>query len=241
MIKNIKSFEHDSAIKHVTGKATYTDDILEPNNLLHAAIGYSQISRGEIIKIDFTDVIKSKGVIDIITEKDIEGINEVGPVFKGDQIFSKKIKFHGQPIFAVAATSYRLAKKAASKVKIKFKETKPILNIKEALKKKSFVHDPQYLIKGDAIKIIKKSKYKLKGELYSGGQDHFYLEGQISVNISSIFEVFFSPPPPAFPPPPAEPVVRKPVITVEHVEEAMAPGDTSVPFPHTPNSGHPQA
>ena len=183
MIKNIKSFEHDSAIKHVTGKATYTDDILEPNNLLHAAIGYSQISRGEIIKIDFTDVIKSKGVIDIITEKDIEGINEVGPVFKGDQIFSKKIKFHGQPIFAVAATSYRLAKKAASKVKIKFKETKPILNIKEALKKKSFVHDPQYLIKGDAIKAIKKSKHKLKGELYSGGQDHFYLEGQIAMTI----------------------------------------------------------
>ena len=129
MIKNIISYEHDSAIKHVTGKATYTDDILEPKNLLHAAIGYSQISSGEIIKIDFTDVINSKGVVDIITEKDIEGINEVGPVFKGDPIFtSKKIKYHGQPIFAVAATSYKLAKKAASKIKIKFKETKPILN-----------------------------------------------------------------------------------------------------------------
>ena len=184
LIKDNTSFEHDSAIKHVTGKATYTDDITEPKNLLHAAIGYSKISSGEIIKIDFSEVKNSKGVIDIITDRDIEGINDVGPVFKGDPIFtSKKIRYHGQPIFAVAATSYKLAKKAASKIKIEFKETKPILDIQEALKKKSFVHDPQYLKKGDAIKIIKKSKHVLRGELYSGGQDHFYLEGQIAMTI----------------------------------------------------------
>ena len=90
MTKNLISLEHDSAIKHVTGKATYTDDILEPKNLLHAAIGYSKISSGEIIKIDFTEVINSRGVIDIITDKDIEGVNEVGPVFKGDPIFTSK-------------------------------------------------------------------------------------------------------------------------------------------------------
>ena len=123
MSKDFLSAEHDSAIKHVTGKAIYTDDISEPKNLLHVAIGYSNISCGEIIKIDFTEVLNCKGVIDIITDKDIEGINEVGPVFKGDPIFtSKKIEYHGQPIFAVAATSYNLAKKAASKVKIKYKE-----------------------------------------------------------------------------------------------------------------------
>ena len=57
----------------------------------------------------------------------------------------------------------------------KYKEEKSILSIEEALKNKSFVHDPQYLKKGKAIKIIKDSKHKLKGELYSGGQDHFYL------------------------------------------------------------------
>ena len=35
----VKNIEHESAIKHVTGKAIYTDDIPEPQNLLHAAIG----------------------------------------------------------------------------------------------------------------------------------------------------------------------------------------------------------
>ena len=57
MDNNLISLEHDSAIKHVTGRAIYTDDILEPKNLLHAAIGYSKISNGEIINIDFTEVI----------------------------------------------------------------------------------------------------------------------------------------------------------------------------------------
>ena len=92
----VKNVEHESAIKHVTGRAIYTDDISEPRNLLHAAIGFSPVSKGIIEKIDFSEVLKSDGVVDIITETDIEGQNDVGPIFKGDKIFtSKKIEYHG--------------------------------------------------------------------------------------------------------------------------------------------------
>ena len=111
-------------------RATYTDDILEPKNLLHASYRIlSKLVVEKSLTLILLNVINSKGFVDIITEKNIEGINEVGPVFKGDPIFSsKKIKYHGQPIFAVVATSYKLAKKAASNVKIEYKETKPILS-----------------------------------------------------------------------------------------------------------------
>ncbi len=54
----VKNVEHESAIKHVTGKAIYTDDISEPRNLLHAAIGFSPVSKGIIEKIDFSEVFK---------------------------------------------------------------------------------------------------------------------------------------------------------------------------------------
>jgi len=128
-----KNIEHESAIKHVTGNAIYTDDIAEPRNLLHAVIGYSNCSKGIIKNINYDEVYKSKGVIDIITEKDIEGINDVGAIFKGDKIFtSKNIDYFGQPIFAVIATSNILAKKAALKVNINIKKSKPILTIEEA-------------------------------------------------------------------------------------------------------------
>ncbi len=179
-----KNIEHESAIKHVTGKAIYTDDIAEPKNILHAVIGYSSCSKGIIKKINFDEVYKSEGVVDIITEKDIEGINDVGPIFKGDKVFtSKYIEYYGQPIFAVVAKTNNLAKKAALKVKIDIKKTKPIISIEEALKKKSYVLKPKYLKRGNIKDGFKKSKNILKGKLYSGGQDHFYLEGQISMTV----------------------------------------------------------
>ena len=179
-----KNIEHESAVKHVTGKAIYTDDISEPKNLLHAVIGYSNCSKGVIKKIDYKDVLSSEGVVDIITEKDIEGINDVGPIFKGDKIFtSKNIEYFGQPIFAVIAKTNNLAKKAALKVKIDLKISKPIVSIEEALKKKSFVLKPKHLPRGDIKDGFKKSDNILKGKLYSGGQDHFYLEGQIAMTI----------------------------------------------------------
>ena len=179
-----KNIEHESAVKHVTGKAIYTDDISEPKNLLHAVIGYSNCSKGVIKKIDYKDVLSSEGVVDIITEKDIEGINDVGPIFKGDKIFtSKNIEYYGQPIFAVIAKTNNLAKKAALKVKIDLKISKPIVSIEEAFKKKSFVLKPKHLTRGDIKDGFKKSDNILKGKLYSGGQDHFYLEGQIAMTI----------------------------------------------------------
>ena len=102
-------------------------DRSEPKNLLHAVIGYSNCSKGVIKKIDYKDVLSSEGVVDIITEKDIEGINDVGPIFKGDKIFtSKNIEYYGQPIFAVIAKTNNLAKKAALKVKIDLKISKPV-------------------------------------------------------------------------------------------------------------------
>ncbi|MBT4951806.1 MAG: xanthine dehydrogenase molybdopterin binding subunit [Pelagibacteraceae bacterium] len=179
-----KNIEHESAKKHVTGKAIYTDDIPEPQNLLHAAIGYSNYSKGIIKKIDLTDVINSEGVIDVITEADIKGVNDVGPIFKGDKIFtSKEIEYHGQPIFAVIAKSNILAKKASLKANIIVKELKPIITIKDAIKKKSYVLKPRFLNRGDTKNNLKKSENILSGELYSGGQDHFYLEGQIAMTI----------------------------------------------------------
>ena len=165
-IENLFSTEmpHESAVKHVNGSAEFTDDILEPKGTVYAAIGFSEIAKGDIISMDFTNVIKSEGVIDIITEKDIPGINDVGAIFKGDPIFTnKKVEYFGQPIFAVAANTTELARKASLKAKILYKKQVPILNISEALKKKSYILKPQKLVRGNADKEIKNSLHKLEG------------------------------------------------------------------------------
>ncbi len=130
---------HDSASKHVSGYAIYTDDIKEPYGTLYGAIGWSKKAHAIIKKIDLSEVWKSEGVISVVGQNDIPGRNDVGSVFDGDPIFPrKKIEYYGQPLFAVAATSTELARRAVLKAKISYKDLKPIVTIKEALNNKKF-------------------------------------------------------------------------------------------------------
>ncbi len=170
---------HDSAYKHVSGYAEYTDDINEPKNTIYGAIGLSKKAHAIIKKIDLSEVKKSEGVISVVTQIDIPGRNDVGPVFDGDPIFpTKKVEFYGQPLFAVAAITTELARKAVLKAKITYKELKPVITIKEALNKKQFLFKPRKIKKGNPTKKINKSKNILKGNFTTGSQEHFYLEGQ---------------------------------------------------------------
>ena len=121
---------HESAIKHVSGTANYTDDIPEPPGTLYGAIGWSKKARAIIKKLNLDEVIKSEGVVAIVTASDIVGRNDVGPVFDGDPIFPKKAEYYGQPIFAVAAITTEFARKAVLKAKISYKTLKPISDMR---------------------------------------------------------------------------------------------------------------
>ena len=172
---------HDSAYKHVSGTAEYTDDIKEPYDTLFGAIGWSKKAYAKIKKIDLNEVINSEGVVSVVNYLDIPGRNDVGPVFDGDPIFVKdKVEFFGQPIFAVAATSIELARKAVLKAKINYIEYKPIVTLKDSLNKKNLLFDVRKINKGNAQKKILKSKHTLKGNFTTGSQEHFYLEGQVA-------------------------------------------------------------
>jgi len=170
---------HDSAFKHVSGSAEYTDDIKEPENTLYGAIGWSKKAHAIIKKIDLNKVKSSKGVVSVVTYIDIPGRNDVGPVFDGDPIFAnKKIEFYGQPLFAVAASSTELARKAVLKAKIIYKELKSTVTIQESLNKKKLLFKVRKIKRGNVTKILSKSANKLKGNFTTGSQEHFYLEGQ---------------------------------------------------------------
>ena len=90
----------------------------------------------------------------------------------------KKVEFYGQPLFAVAATSIELARKAVLKAKINYKELRPIVTIKDSLEKKQTHFKVRKIKKGNPLKKILKSENYLKGNFTTGSQEHFYLEGQ---------------------------------------------------------------
>ena len=177
-----KNLAHDSGVKHVSGFAEYTDDISEPLGTLYGAIGWSKKAHAKIKKIDLKNVKKSEGVVSVVTYLDIPGRNDVGPVFDGDPIFPKnKVEYFGQPLFAVAATSMELARKAVLKAKVFYQELKPIITIDDALKKNSLLFEPRVIKKGNPSQKILKSKNRLSGKFTTGSQEHFYLEGQVSL------------------------------------------------------------
>ena len=184
MSKNIfinEKMPHDSASKHVGGTAIYTDDIKEPFGTLHGAIGWSKKAHASIKKIDLSEVWRSEGVVSVVEHNDIPGRNDVGPVFDGDPIFPKrKVEYYGQPLFAVAAISTELARKAVLKARITYKDLKPIVTIKEALNKKKFFFKEKKIKRGNPSEKILKSKNYLKGNFTTGSQEHFYLEGQVA-------------------------------------------------------------
>ena len=180
-----ESFEQSipsiDAIKHVKGESVFTNDIPHTKDCLFAAVGWSEKAHAMIKSIDLSEVIKDPDVKAIVTANDIPGLNDCGVVFKGDPILIKEkevASYQGQPLFGLACTSRKAALKAVRKAKIKYKTLKPIVTIKEALKKKSFIDKPTTVIKGEPLKKINEAKHKLKGTFSSGSQDHFYLEPQ---------------------------------------------------------------
>ncbi|WP_243642333.1 xanthine dehydrogenase molybdopterin binding subunit [Marinobacterium mangrovicola] len=175
---------HESASKHVSGAATYVDDIVTPHGTLHAAVGYSRIARGHIRSLDLSGVRGSEGVIAVLEVADIPGHTDIGPVFPGDPLLtSDEIKYAGQPIFVVAAETELQARRAVTKAKIDYESREPLLDVTRALKEQSFVRPSHHLQRGDEKTAIEDAPLKLSAEQHVGGQEHFYLEGQAALAV----------------------------------------------------------
>jgi xanthine dehydrogenase large subunit len=172
---------HESAHLHVAGEAVYVDDIPELDGTLHAALGLSNKAHAVVKSIDLTAVREMPGVVAVLTAADIPGDNNCGPIAHDDPIFAEGlVQYIGQPMFAVIARSYDEARRAARKAKVEYQDLPAVLTPQEAKRQKSFVVPPLHLKRGDPAQAIVNAPRKTKGEFYAGGQEQFYLEGQIS-------------------------------------------------------------
>jgi len=177
-----KTLAHDSAALHVTGEADYIDDSAGATNQLHIAIGGAQIAAGRIVSMDLTQVKSAEGVIDVITKAELPAETDIGPVFPGDPLLcGEEVSHHGQPVFVVVATKHLLARRAAALAKIQYEQKVPILDVETAMKQQSYVRPPYVMQRGDASDAIAKAKHRLTGKQRIGGQEHFYLEGQVAL------------------------------------------------------------
>jgi xanthine dehydrogenase large subunit len=178
------STRHESAHLHVSGRALYTDDIPLPANTLHAAFGLSSIAHGRIRAMDLAPVLAFPGVVAVAAATDVPGENNYGSAVHDDPIFAAGlVEYVGAPLFAVAASTYTAARKAARRAKVDYEPLPAILDIRAALAANTTVLPTQLLVRGRPHEALEQAPHRLKGTVQIGGQDHFYLEGQIAIAV----------------------------------------------------------
>lgn len=173
---------HDSAQLHVTGEARYADDMPEAEDMLHLAFGQSSEAHARIASIGLSAVRAAEGVVAVYTAADIPGANDVSPVAGDDRLLADgEVIHHGQAVFLVAATSQRAARLAARLGRIAYAPLPAYLTMAQAREAGALIEPTQRMARGDAAQALQSSPHRLSGRFEMGGQDHFYLEGQVAV------------------------------------------------------------
>ena len=178
-----QSKPHESAHLHVTGSAPYTDDILELAGTLHCALGLSPVAHGQLLGIDLDAVKAMPGVVAVITAADIPGRNDCGAIVHDDPILADdELMYLGQPVFAVLSADREAARRAAATAAkvIQFKELPALLTPEQGHAAKDYVVPPMHMVRGDAATALAAAPHRMDVHVDLGGQEQFYLEGQIS-------------------------------------------------------------
>ncbi|MFE3837593.1 xanthine dehydrogenase molybdopterin binding subunit [Pseudogemmobacter sonorensis] len=183
-VHQIGAIAHESARGHVTGGAEYIDDMPEPAGTLHAAIGMATIASGRILSMDLSAVRAAAGVVAVLTAQDIPGTNTVSAAGKGiDPLLAEgRVDYHGQPIFLVVATERALARRAARLARVEYQVEPPILDIAAARAAGArTIAAGLTVARGDVEAALAAAPHRISGTSSVGGQEHFYLEGQVAL------------------------------------------------------------
>ena len=175
------SVAHESARAQVAGAVTYIDDIADVRGTLYAAPIMSTVAHGTLRGVNASPALAMPGVRDVILARDIPG-SPMLAAFAGDEpIFAFETVQHiGQVIGVVVADTVMQARHAARKVQLNIDALPAILSVKDALAAQSYVMPPVFVNRGDAAQALASAPHTLSGTLEVGGQEHFYLEGQIA-------------------------------------------------------------
>jgi xanthine dehydrogenase large subunit len=181
-----KPVAHDSSARHVSGEAVYLDDIPELPGTLHVYIAMSTRAHARLVSLDASAVKDAPGVACVLTAADIPGENDCSPVMHDDPVFAAgKVEYVGQSLFAVAAGAIGEARSAAKLATVEYEDLPALISVDDALAADSELPTaPRHTMRiGDADKALADAPRRIRGTVHIGGQDHFYLEGQVAYAI----------------------------------------------------------
>jgi xanthine dehydrogenase large subunit len=172
---------HESAAAHVRGSARYVDDIAEVKGTLYAAPIISNVAHGVLRGIDQGKAPRMPGVRGIFTSKDVVGDKFLATPRQDEPVFAiDRVEHIGQVVGVVVADSVMQARKAARAIALKVEPLPALLTARAAHAAQRYVLPPVHVKRGDAKTALARSPHTLSGQFEVGGQEHFYLEGQVA-------------------------------------------------------------
>jgi xanthine dehydrogenase molybdopterin binding subunit len=134
-------------------------------------------ARARILRRDASAARAMPGVVAVLMAEDIPGDNDVGAVRKDEILLAdREALFHGHMVAVVVGESYEACRAAAAKVEVEYEPLPAVLGIDQAIAAGSFHNDPHVIQRGDVDRALAEGPHRLEGRLYTGGQEHFYLE-----------------------------------------------------------------
>ena len=139
-----KSVPRIDAFDKVTGRAKYTDDLVEKNALI-AKVLHSTIANGLVTKVDISEALKVPGVVKIVTCFDVPDrpFPTAGHPWSTDPhhqdvadmlLLNKRVRLYGDNVAAVVAEDEVAASRAVKAIKVEYEEYPVVLDPIEAMK-----------------------------------------------------------------------------------------------------------
>ncbi|PZW45842.1 xanthine dehydrogenase molybdenum binding subunit apoprotein [Humitalea rosea] len=177
------ALRQDSALRHATGEAGFIDDLPEVPGLLHGALVLSPVAHGRIEALDPAPALALPGVVAVFGPGDAPGRNDISASGAAQEpLFAEHLVEHwGQAMALVVATDRDAALAGAAAITPVIHALPPVLELAEAVAARSLLMPPQVLARGDVVAGMAQAPLTASGSFRCGGQEHFYLEGQIAI------------------------------------------------------------
>ena len=172
-MRNIDSYTH------TRGESVYLDDIPEIAGTLNAAVYGSPEAHGIIKQLHLDDALAVKGVVKILTNKDIPGKNQIGGIVKDEPLLADGVvHFNGMPVAIVVAENANAAHEAVKKIKIDIEPLPVVTLARVAQQNGALIVPPRTFKIGDSQSAFAQCKYIFEGIAETNGQEHLYIETQ---------------------------------------------------------------
>ncbi len=179
------------AFEKVTGRARFTDDLTFPG-MLYGKILRSPLPHAKIISVDLSGALKVPGVKGAICGRDIPKKKYgIVPMAKDEYALAiDKVRYVGDEVAAVVATSIEAAEEAISKIRVDYEELPAVFDPLEAMKPGApVIHEnvPNNVSAsirkefGDVEKAFRESDFVFEDTFYSQAVNHCPLEPQAAV------------------------------------------------------------